>query len=178
MCYDLDMSSSEQFKIESLALEVIESYESAERGDELVQLIMSAIPPVVVEEALRQTIRRLLPTWELERQARNRAADRRMRKTRQKPTSEKRYASSKVRELRETYYPAFLRNSIPGATGRVLLAQATVPDLNSYIEQLRKHASGTIRNAERHERLRDILLERGVPRVCDLNPEDWDVMTA
>lgn len=177
MCYVVVMSVSESFKIEALALEVIESYGSAERGDELVQLILSEIPPVMVGEALRQTIRRLLPTWELERQARNRAADRRQRKDRKK-TTEKRYASSKVRELRETYYPAFLRNSIPGATGRVLLAQATVLDLNSYIEQLRKHASGTIRNAERHERLRDILLERGVPRVCDLDPEDWDVMTA
>lgn len=69
-----------------------------------------------------------------------------------------------------TAWMSLLQRQITGADGYVVLAQASVADLEHYSDLLRTHASRTARSAEAYHELAQRMRAQGVDRVKDLDP--------
>lgn len=170
----------ETFNLSKVFKDTIDTYEGADRGADFVAAFMSRIPSEQEREALRQALTRLVHVYDNEyRRSAMAAATKPLGGTETpvntfiSPQSGKTFASRKVQQQVEVYWPAWMETRIITNNGSKALAYATVSDLGFYVASLRSHATQTMQNAEKYERLRIVMIEQGVSEVRLLDPSAY-----
>lgn len=154
-------TKTKPISISALIQSVIDEYPSSDRSEAFVAAVMEKIPREDYEHYLKQTLLRVVLM--VDAQSRRSSISR-------LTSSHRMPVGSPKRELLKTrYWPEFLRQSIPTDHGRVQLGLASPQDL-AYAAQIRvAHATASLEEADKYQRLSDLMAREHAQKLSDLD---------
>lgn len=165
-----------------LVKRVMRSTEDPDRGPEFVTRVLDEISDDMLRPYLREALSRVVHVYDNEAR---REGVRKLVSAAKTPVQEAetvvgspRVVSVKQELLRTVYWPQYLKESIPVPGGRKALGSATVDDLLFYRDNLRDHARMTLKNAQRANRLIQMLRDSGVSTVGELDLNSVEALYA